>query len=129
VVGSIRGVAQIVSYEISLIFIILGRVFLVNSFDFELYEKFQGGVWFVYIVYPLACVWVVSCLAETNRTPFDFSEGESELVSGFNVEYGGVGFAFIFISEYGIIMIMAYLRAVIFFGGVILRMIFGVILV
>lgn len=61
---------------------------------------------------------MVSCLAETNRTPFDFAEGESELVSGFNVEYGSVGFAFIFIGEYGVIIMMSCLMVVLFFGGV-----------
>lgn len=70
-------------------------------------------------------MWLVSCLAETNRTPFDFSEGESELVSGFNVEYGGVGFAFIFMSEYGVIIIMSYLSVLLFFGGLFFRLILG----
>lgn len=63
-------------------------------------------------------IWVVSCLAETNRTPFDFAEGESELVSGFNVEYGGFGFAFIFMAEYGVIMLISCLVVVLFLGGV-----------
>lgn len=74
---------------------------------------------------PLAGVWFVSCLAETNRTPFDFAEGESELVSGFNVEYGSYGFAFIFMGEYGVIMIISCLVVLFFFGGVIMAGVLG----
>lgn len=62
-------------------------------------------------------IWFVSCLAETNRTPFDFAEGESELVSGFNVEYGSFGFAYIFIAEYGVIILMSCLVIILFMGG------------
>lgn len=66
---------------------------------------------------PLALVWFASCLAETNRTPFDFSEGESELVSGFNTEYRGGGFALFFIGEYSRILLISAVLVVIFFGG------------
>jgi len=62
-------------------------------------------------------VWLVTILAETNRTPFDFAEGESELVSGFNVEYGGGGFALLFIAEYGNIIFIRYITRVIFIRG------------
>jgi NADH-ubiquinone oxidoreductase chain 1 len=65
----------------------------------------------------LSFVWFISCLAETNRTPFDFAEGESELVSGFNVEYGGGGFSLIFLAEYARILFMRLLFCVIFLGG------------
>lgn len=77
------------------------------------------------LLFPLMTIWFVRCLAETNRTPFDFAEGESELVSGFNVEYGSFGFAFIFMSEYGIIILMSYLVMVLFCGGVIISALFG----
>lgn len=67
-----------------------------------------NNIWFqVFTYFPLAGIWVISCLAETNRTPFDFAEGESELVSGFNIEYGRVGFALIFIAEYGRIVFLS----------------------
>lgn len=67
---------------------------------------------------PMFFIWLVRVLAETNRAPFDFVEGESELVSGFNVEYRGVGFAIIFIAEYRMILFMSVLTRVIYFGGV-----------
>lgn len=66
---------------------------------------------------PLLLMWAASILAETNRTPFDFAEGESELVSGFNIEYGSGGFAFLFLAEYGRIIFMRYLTSLVFFGG------------
>lgn len=74
-------------------------------------------------------IWFVSCLAETNRTPFDFAEGESELVSGFNVEYGSFGFAYIFIAEYGVIMLISCLVVVLFFGGIFRAIFMGWIVV
>nr|YP_008378726.1 NADH dehydrogenase subunit 1 [Appalachioria falcifera]AFR77023.1 NADH dehydrogenase subunit 1 [Appalachioria falcifera] len=116
--GAMRGVAQMISYEVSLIFIVLCCVVLSSSYDFEVISEWQRLVWYFVFLFPLMIIWVVSCLAETNRTPFDFAEGESELVSGFNVEYGGFGFAFIFMAEYGIIMLMACLVVVLFLGGV-----------
>lgn len=66
---------------------------------------------------PMAGIWLISCLAETNRTPFDFAEGESELVSGFNIEYGRLGFAMIFMAEYASIFIMSILFSFIFISG------------
>lgn len=68
----------------------------------------------LFILPPLAVVWLISCLAETNRTPFDFAEGESELVSGFNIEYGGVGFAIIFMAEYARIIFIRSLFVLLF---------------
>jgi NADH-ubiquinone oxidoreductase chain 1 len=69
-----------------------------------------------FFTFPLSLVWFISCLAETNRTPFDFAEGESELVSGFNIEYGAGGFALIFLAEYASILFMSLLFCVIFWG-------------
>lgn len=66
----------------------------------------------------LFCVWIITVLAETNRTPFDFAEGESELVSGFNIEYGGGGFAILFIAEYGNIIFISFITTLMFIGGV-----------
>nr|YP_008757607.1 NADH dehydrogenase subunit 1 [Occasjapyx japonicus]AEV44872.1 NADH dehydrogenase subunit 1 [Occasjapyx japonicus] len=115
--GGLRAVAQTISYEVSLALILLSFVFLVEGYDLCLFSVYQGGLWFLFISFPLMLAWFASCLAETNRTPFDFAEGESELVSGFNVEYGSGGFALIFMAEYASILFMGFLFAVVFLGG------------
>nr|URX53279.1 NADH dehydrogenase subunit 1 [Calcaritermes sp.]URX53357.1 NADH dehydrogenase subunit 1 [Calcaritermes sp.] len=114
--GGLRSVAQTISYEVSLALILLSFVFLVCGYDLVDFYYFQSYLWFIFIMLPLSVVWFVSCLAETNRTPFDFAEGESELVSGFNVEYGAGGFALIFLAEYASILFMSLLFCVIFLG-------------
>nr|YP_010946413.1 NADH dehydrogenase subunit 1 [Haplosymploce aurantiaca]WGO57131.1 NADH dehydrogenase subunit 1 [Haplosymploce aurantiaca] len=115
--GGLRAVAQTISYEVSLALILLSFVFLVSSYNLTLFYIFQGYLWFIFITLPLALVWFTSCLAETNRTPFDFAEGESELVSGFNVEYSSGGFALIFLAEYASILFMSMLFCVLFLGA------------
>nr|UUJ36796.1 NADH dehydrogenase subunit 1 [Epeorus sp. 01 ZXM-2022a] len=122
--GGLRAVAQTISYEVSLALILLSFVFLIGSYnllDFSVYQEF---VWFVWITFPLALAWLASCLAETNRTPFDFAEGESELVSGFNVEYSSGGFALIFMAEYASILFMSMLFCVLFLGCDVLSIFF-----
>nr|QFX74505.1 NADH dehydrogenase subunit 1 [Isotomurus maculatus] len=115
--GSIRGVAQTVSYEVSMALIFLSFVFLLMGYKFYYFYTNQVFVWFFVLCLPLFLCWVTSILAETNRTPFDFAEGESELVSGFNIEYGSGGFALLFLAEYGSIIFMSYLTALVFCGG------------
>nr|YP_010397472.1 NADH dehydrogenase subunit 1 [Sinomantis denticulata]UQJ77605.1 NADH dehydrogenase subunit 1 [Sinomantis denticulata] len=115
--GGLRAVAQTISYEVSLALILLSFVFLVSSYSLLDFFYYQINVWFVFFCLPLCNVWFVSCLAETNRSPFDFAEGESELVSGFNVEYGGGGFALIFLAEYSSILFMSMLMCVLFLGS------------
>nr|AJF48579.1 NADH dehydrogenase subunit 1 [Eriocheir sinensis] len=115
--GSLRAVAQTISYEVSLALILLSFVMLIGGFNLELFNKYQNYFWFVVISFPLSMVWFSSCLAETNRTPFDFSEGESELVSGFNTEYGAGGFALIFMAEYASILFMSVLFVIFFLGS------------
>nr|YP_009524403.1 NADH dehydrogenase subunit 1 [Echinoecus nipponicus]AXR86899.1 NADH dehydrogenase subunit 1 [Echinoecus nipponicus] len=115
--GSLRSVAQTISYEVSLALILLSLVVLVGGFSLELFNKYQSGVWFLVISLPLSMIWFASCLAETNRTPFDFAEGESELVSGFNTEYGSGGFALIFMAEYASILFMSVLFVIVFLGS------------
>nr|YP_010159292.1 NADH dehydrogenase subunit 1 [Paragnetina indentata]QRG31742.1 NADH dehydrogenase subunit 1 [Paragnetina indentata] len=114
--GGLRGVAQTISYEVSLALILLSFVFLINGYCAEEFGKFQEFMWFLVLTFPLALSWFASCLAETNRTPFDFAEGESELVSGFNVEYSSGGFALIFLGEYASILFMSMLFGVLFLG-------------
>nr|WRO45259.1 NADH dehydrogenase subunit 1 [Majangella moultoni] len=115
--GSLRAVAQTISYEVSLALVLLSFIFLISSYSLLDFFYYQMGVWFMFLCFPLSNVWFVSCLAETNRSPFDFAEGESELVSGFNVEYGSGGFALIFLSEYSSILFMSMLMCVIFLGS------------
>ena len=104
--GGLRGVAQTISYEISLALILLIFLIYFNNYNLE-YIVFKSLKISLIILSPFLIIfWVVSCLAETNRTPFDFSEGESELVSGFNIEYGSGGFALIFIAEYARILFL-----------------------
>lgn len=115
VIGGLRGVAQTISYEISLSFILLGFLVLRRRPSLlapRLSPTPSGGE-----VFPLlVLLWGVRVLAELNRTPFDFAEGESELVSGFNIEYGAVGFAVLFMAEYGMISLLAGLRRVLVLG-------------
>jgi NADH-ubiquinone oxidoreductase chain 1 len=109
-------VAQTLSYEIRLAFLFLVSAFVVIRIDLAQYARIQEGVWLVALVPVLGILWWVSSVAETNRRPFDFAERERELVSGFNVEYGGGLFAFMFIAEYARIIFMARLLRCIFAG-------------
>nr|YP_010567130.1 NADH dehydrogenase subunit 1 [Porotermes quadricollis]UZC33359.1 NADH dehydrogenase subunit 1 [Porotermes quadricollis] len=114
--GGLRAVAQTISYEVSLAVILLSFMMLVCGYNLLNFYYFQFYLWLFFLCFPLSFIWFVSCLAETNRTPFDFAEGESELVSGFNVEYGGGGFALIFLAEYASILFMSFLFCVLFLG-------------
>nr|YP_010946998.1 NADH dehydrogenase subunit 1 [Sorineuchora bivitta]WGO57755.1 NADH dehydrogenase subunit 1 [Sorineuchora bivitta] len=114
--GGLRAVAQTISYEVSLALILLSFICFIGSYNFVDFYYYQYYFWFLWLFFPLSLMWFVSCLAETNRTPFDFAEGESELVSGFNVEYSGGGFALIFLAEYSSILFMSLLFCIIFLG-------------
>nr|UQJ73693.1 NADH dehydrogenase subunit 1 [Potthastia sp. 1XL] len=115
--GGLRAVAQTISYEVSLALILLSMIFLIGNYNFLYFNVFQNYLWFCFLCFPLMIVWFASSLAETNRTPFDFAEGESELVSGFNVEYSSGGFALIFLAEYASILFMSMLFVVVFLGS------------
>nr|APT41478.1 NADH dehydrogenase subunit 1 [Viannamyia furcata] len=115
--GGLRAVAQTISYEVSLILLILSFILLINSFNFFGFMKMQEYMWFIILSLPLGLMLLTSLLAETNRTPFDFAEGESELVSGFNVEYSSGGFALIFLAEYSMILFMSMLFIMMFLGS------------
>nr|AFQ62350.1 NADH dehydrogenase subunit 1 [Peltodytes quadratus] len=115
--GSLRSIAQTISYEVSLSLILMSFLLLIESFNFINFVKYQMYIWFMFISFPLILIWFVSSLAEVNRTPFDFAEGESELVSGFNVEYSSGGFALIFLAEYSSILFMSMIFCLMFLGG------------
>nr|AVJ52646.1 NADH dehydrogenase subunit 1 [Acanthosoma nigrodorsum] len=114
--GGLRSVAQTISYEVSMSLIMLNFIIFVYSFNMIDFMYYQKNCWFIFFSFPLFFCWLSSCLAETNRSPFDFAEGESELVSGFNVEYSGGSFAFIFLSEYMNIIFMSMITTVMFLG-------------
>lgn len=122
--GGLRAVAQTISYEVSLALVLLSFIFLIGNYNFLSFNLYQNYVWFLVISFPLGLVWFASSLAETNRTPFDFAEGESELVSGFNVEYRSGGFALIFLAEYARILFISMLFVVIFLGSDIYSVLF-----
>nr|ALO71109.1 NADH deshydrogenase subunit 1 [Pselaphinae sp. 10 EF-2015] len=115
--GSVRSIVQTISYEVSLILIILSFLLLINSMKLIDFMLNQYYLWFIFLYFPLSLALFISSLAETNRTPFDFAEGESELVSGFNVEYSSGGFAMIFLAEYSSILFMSFLLSLMFLGG------------
>nr|WBR65638.1 NADH dehydrogenase subunit 1 [Layahima elegans] len=122
--GGLRAVAQTISYEVSMALLLLSLIFLVGSYNLLDFELFQCNIWFIYLFFPISLSWLTSMLAETNRTPFDFAEGESELVSGFNVEYSSGGFALIFLSEYASILFMSMLYSVMFLGSGVFSFVF-----
>nr|UHA55345.1 NADH dehydrogenase subunit 1 [Dimorphopteryx sp. 1 GYN-2021] len=115
--GGLRSVAQTISYEVSLAIVLMSFIFLIESYNFMEFYYYQNFIWIFFICIPLGLIWFIICLAETNRTPFDFAEGESELVSGFNVEYSSGGFALIFLAEYASILLMSMLFSLLFLGG------------
>nr|YP_010737953.1 NADH dehydrogenase subunit 1 [Ceratophyllus anisus]WEQ92363.1 NADH dehydrogenase subunit 1 [Ceratophyllus anisus] len=115
--GGLRSVAQTISYEVSLALIMMSLMFLIEGYNLLGFYEYQSNMWFIFLLFPLGLMYFISCLAETNRAPFDFSEGESELVSGFNVEYSSGGFALIFLAEYASILFMSYIFSLMFLGG------------
>nr|ALO70972.1 NADH deshydrogenase subunit 1 [Pselaphinae sp. 2 EF-2015] len=115
--GSVRSIVQTISYEVSLILIILSFLVLIGSLNLMDFYLNQIYLWLIFLFFPLSVILFVSSLAETNRTPFDFAEGESELVSGFNIEYSSGGFAMIFLAEYSSILFMSFLLSLMFLGG------------
>nr|QWT71542.1 NADH dehydrogenase subunit 1 [Limnodrilus hoffmeisteri] len=114
--GSLRGVAQTISYEVSMTLILISALIMSSTMDFTMMTMNQHS--FTVLMLPLITImWFITNLAETNRTPFDFAEGESELVSGFNVEYSSGVFALIFMAEYTSILAMSMITASIMFGN------------
>lgn len=104
--GAMRAMAQTISYEVSFVFIVLFVAFLSSTLRIE---EINSGFGYLFLFFPLLMIFMSSIIAETNRAPFDFAEGESELVSGFNIEYGGGGFVLLFLAEYSNILFISVL--------------------
>lgn len=115
--GAIRAAAQMISYEVSMGLIIISVVLIVGDLNLTAIVTAQKDCWFIIPLFPAFIMFFVSALAETNRAPFDLTEGESELVSGFNVEYSGMTFALFFIAEYANIILISLLTVLLFLGG------------
>ena len=115
--GALRRVAQTISYEVRIALILLSPLILICSFDIAFINLNQSS-WIFFLLIPLFSTWFTTTLAETNRTPFDFAEGESELVSGFNTEYRRGSFALIFMAEYTNILMIRLLSAIFFMGSI-----------
>jgi NADH-quinone oxidoreductase subunit H len=115
--GSLRAAAQMISYDVSLGLILLSIIIFVGSGNLTEIVFVQESLWFVVPFWPLALMFFISGLAETNRAPFDLTEAEAELVAGYNVEYSGVGFAMFFIAEYTNMLLMSLYFSLLFLGG------------
>nr|YP_010417504.1 NADH dehydrogenase subunit 1 [Junonia erigone]USF17559.1 NADH dehydrogenase subunit 1 [Junonia erigone] len=122
--GGLRAVAQTISYEVSMSLIMMSSIIMIMDFNLMKFFDYQVMIWFMFMMMPLSLCFLSSLMAETNRTPFDFAEGESELVSGFNIEYSSGGFALIFLSEYSSILFMSLLFVIMYMGGYDLTLIF-----
>lgn len=118
--GAMRSAAQIVSYELAMGFALVGVLMCAQSMNLsDIVESQSGGMfqWFWLPLFPLLVVYWISGVAETNRAPFDMAEGESEIVAGFHVEYGGMAFSLFFLAEYANMILISFLTALMFFGG------------
>ena len=118
--GALRSSAQIISYEIAMGFALVGVLMAAGSLNLnEIIAAQSGGIlhWYWLPLLPLFVVHWISSVAETNRSPFDLAEGESEIVAGFHVEYAGISFGLFFLAEYASMILMAFLAAIFYFGG------------
>ena len=116
-VGALRAVAQTISYEVSLGLILLNIIIFSGGFTLQNFHISQEAIYLLIPAWPVALIWYVSTLAETNRAPFDLTEGESELVSGFNVEYAGGPFALFFLAEYANILLINAISTILFLNS------------
>nr|ALO20765.1 NADH dehydrogenase subunit 1 [Staurostoma mertensii] len=116
--GALRAAAQMISYEVSIGLIIISVILCSGSLNLvNIIHSQEQSIWFIVPLLPAGIMFFISCLAETNRAPFDLTEGESELVSGYNVEYSSMSFALFFLAEYAHIIFMSFLFALLFLGG------------
>lgn len=115
--GALRSAAQMISYEVSIGLVIITVLLSVGSLNLSQIVEAQRGLWFVVPHLPMAVIFMISALAETNRAPFDLPEAEAELVSGYNVEYSAMSFALFFLGEYGNMILMSAIGSILFLGG------------
>jgi NADH-quinone oxidoreductase subunit H len=115
--GALRSAAQMISYEISIGFIIVNVCVCAGSFNLSSIVLAQKNMWFIVPLFPMFVIFYISMLAETNRHPFDLPEAEAELVSGYNVEYSAMTFALFFLGEYANMLLMSAFSAILFLGG------------
>lgn len=115
--GSLRSAAQMISYEVSIGFIIVNICVCAGSFNLSTITLAQEKVWFIIPLFPMFVLFYISMLAETNRHPFDLPEAEAELVSGYNVEYSAMTFALFFLGEYANMLLMSVFSSILFLGG------------
>lgn len=115
--GALRSAAQMVSYEVSMGFVIITVLVLVGSLNISDIVMAQKDLWFVIPLFPVAVIFFISTLAETNRHPFDLPEAEAELVAGYNVEYSAMTFALFFLGEYANMILMSAMTSILFLGG------------
>jgi NADH-quinone oxidoreductase subunit H len=115
--GALRSAAQMISYEVSIGFIIVNVCICVGSFNLSSIVLAQQSVWFIIPLFPMFVMFSVSMLAETNRHPFDLPEAEAELVSGYNIEYSAMTFALFFLGEYANMLLMSSFASILFLGG------------
>ena len=115
--GALRSAAQMVSYEVSIGFTLVTVLLCSGSLNLTSIVLCQSDIWYCFPLFPVCIVFFISCLAETNRHPFDLPEAEAELVSGYNVEYSAIGFALFFLGEYANMVLISSFTVVLFFGG------------
>lgn len=115
--GALRSAAQMISYEVSIGFIIVNICVCAGSFNLSTIVLAQKNMWFIIPLFPMFMLFYISMLAETNRHPFDLPEAEAELVSGYNVEYSAMTFALFFLGEYANMLLMSAFSSILFFGG------------
>ena len=115
--GALRSAAQMISYEISIGFILLTVILCAGSLNLSDIVEAQTNVWFMVPLFPLFIMFFISCIAETNRAPFDLPEAEAELVAGFFTEYSSMGFALFFLGEYSSMIFMSSFTVLLFCGG------------
>jgi len=115
--GAMRSAAQMVSYEVSMGFVLVCVLLCVGSLNLSNIVRAQQTIWFCIPLFPMFIVFFISALAETNRSPFDLPEGESEIVAGFFVEYAGMSFALFFLGEYANMILMSAMTTILFLGG------------